>query len=111
MVSELKESSGRLEAIKKLLKPMAKKANQEEVLDGIMMLISEEVIERTLERLNPEARTSAARLLLKRADQRRVDRRLKALEAAVKKQPEGETERPWSAAEKQERIRQILGTE
>jgi hypothetical protein len=109
VISSLNMACGKLETVKDVLMPMAKAANQEYVLDRIMVLLSEEVIDRTLERLHPEARTSAARLLLKRADQRRVDRRLKMLEEERKNATPVETETGLTAEEKEHAIDQILG--
>jgi hypothetical protein len=112
MLGRLGGTCERFESYKKLLLPMAQNAHQEQLLDWIMMLICEEVVERTLERLNPEARTAATKLLLKRADQRRVDRRLDMVEAEFKKDASSvKRARKLTPNQKQERIRQILGTE
>lgn len=112
MVSRLNESCGKLERYKELLKPMAKTADQEHLLDWIMTLIGEEVIDYTLQRLHPEMRTAATRLLLKRADQRRVDRRLDMVEAEFKKgAPAAKSETGLTAEEKEARYKQILGIE
>jgi hypothetical protein len=110
IVSRVNESCGKLEIYKELLMPMAKAMHQEQLLDWIMTLISEEVIDRTLERLNPEARTAAAKLLLKRADQRRVDRRLDMLEAEFKKEtPPDKPGTGLAFEEKEARMKKILG--
>ena len=79
----------------------------EQILDRALELIGSEVIRRTLYRLNPGARTAAARLLLKRADQRRVDRRLDMLEADFKKGTEGKSS--LTGEEKEERMDRLFG--
>jgi hypothetical protein len=100
-----------IEDTNRRLRPYLKGAEGEQVLDQAMHLVGKEVIRRTLYRLNPAARTAAARLLLKRAEQRRVDRRLKLLEVEVKKDGSDDAKSGLTPDEKQARIRQILGTE
>jgi hypothetical protein len=109
MVSKLSVTCEKFERYRDLLAPMAKSAHQEQLLDWIMTLISEEVIDYTLERLHPEARTAAARLLLKRADQRRVDRRLDMLEEDRKKPAPRESQTGLTREEKEEAVDKILG--
>jgi hypothetical protein len=93
------------------LRPYLKGTDGEKVLDQAMELIGREVIRRTLYRLNPAARTAAARLLLKRADQRRVDRRLDMLEAEFKKDAPAKTGTRLTPEETEARYRQILSIE
>ncbi len=82
---------------------------QEKMLDEIMGMVGEEVIEKTLARLDPASRTAAARLLLKRADQRRVDRRQDFIEAQAKKKSEPPPPPPRLTEEdKQRRLKELM---
>ena len=109
MVLRLDGTTAKLEAAKEMLGPMAKAANQERLLDEVMTAISEEVIERTMERLNPGARTNAAKLLLKRADQRQVARRLDFLESRFKTVKPGKSASGDTPEEVERDVNQILG--
>ena len=73
-----------------------------------MALIGQEVIQRTLKRLNPGARTAAAKLLLKRADQRRVDRRLDMVDA-LNKGEESEVDTSLTPEGREAAVKRILG--
>ena len=94
------------------LRPYLKGTDGEKVLDQAMELIGKEVIRRTLYRLNPAARTAAAKLLLKRADQHRVDRRLDMVEAELKKDArEAKSDTKFTPEETEARYKQILSIE
>jgi hypothetical protein len=54
-------------------------------------------------------RTAATRLLLKRADQRRVDRRLDMVEAEFKKDAPNKTDIGLTPEEREQRMKQIFG--
>jgi hypothetical protein len=111
MLLSIEGSATIVERTRKELNALLKGTDGEKVLDRCMALIGQEVIHLTILRHNSEARNAAARLLLKRADQRRVDRRLDMLEVDLKKDAPGKTGPGLTPDEKQERIRQILGTE
>lgn len=83
--------------------------DQEQMLDEAMCLISKEVIEKTLQQLDSASRTAAAHLLLKRADQRRVDRHQDFVEAQARKKAEPPPPPPRLTEEdKQRRIQEVL---
>jgi phage FluMu gp28-like protein len=83
---------------------------REEWLDEIMDMIGQEVRQKTLRRLDPDGRTAAARLLLKRADQRRFDRHQEFIERQAKKK-EPRPRRVLTEEQKQRRIKEILGVD
>jgi len=108
-VDELSATAAFINNTNQALKEMVKGTNAEGVLDQVMMLLGQEVIYFTLKRLNPAARTAATRLLLKRADQRRVDRRLDLAEETLEKPGNEQAKSPFSATEKEAAVKQILG--
>ena len=78
----IEENVGRIEAAtataratRSILKKLVKGTDQEQVLDQAMTLIGQQVIEATLGVASATVKTSAAWMLLRRADQRRSDRR------------------------------------
>ena len=81
---------------------------EERMLDEIMEVIGEEVRHKSLHRLDPASRTAFARLLLKRADQRRVDRRQKFLEARARRIEAGPTRPHLTEEDKQRRLKELL---
>jgi uncharacterized protein YqfA (UPF0365 family) len=115
-VSRIEEEKAITRATQTLLKSMVNKTDQEMVLDQAMTLIGQQVIEASLELNGPTSNTAAAWLLLRRADQRRSDRRTAIFEAQAEKaaksqaQPEAKPATPvLSAEEKERRWRQIFG--
>jgi hypothetical protein len=108
----LQEVSGTVEVIegaRMALGPLVEGTAAEEVLDVVMALIAKDVIDKTLGKMDPAARTAAARLLLKRADQRRVDRHLKILEAKTAKEKPSRRARKATVEEKVAKVNQIFG--
>ncbi|MGA2175062.1 MAG: hypothetical protein ABSH38_08795 [Verrucomicrobiota bacterium] len=81
---------------------------QERLLDEIMEVIGEEVRHKSLRRMDPAIRTASARLLLKRADQRRADRRQKFLEARARRIEAGPTRPHLTEEDKQRRLKELL---
>lgn len=73
----------KIEASAKMMQAVRSKATKacpgqnEEVLDAICDLVGQEVIEKTVAGVDPKNRTAAARILLKRADQKRFDQKFK----------------------------------
>jgi hypothetical protein len=109
ILQEIEGTAAFVEETKYGLDALVKGTDAEKVLDRAMMLIGQEVIHRTLKRLNPMARTAAAKLLLKRADQRRVDRRLDMVEAEFKKDgPAAQPDIGLTPEEKRQRMKEIL---
>lgn len=111
MLDGLQESVGVVEQSKEILKPLIKDAADEKLLDQAMALITCEVITKTLKGLNPMARDSAARLLLKRADQRRVDRKLNLLESTLKKDGAKKDDSDLTPEEREAAVKQIFGVD
>ena len=95
------------EAVKNV-RAKAEARTQEELLDEIMDVLAQEVRHKTLKRQDPNGRTAAARLLLKRADQRRFDRHQSFLETQAKKK-EPQPAPVLTEEQKQQRIREIMG--
>jgi hypothetical protein len=95
------------EAVKKVRAKAGTRA-QEELLDEILEVLALEVRHKTLKRLDPNGRTAAARLLLKRADQRRQDRHQHFLETQAKKK-EPQPAPVLTEEQKQQRIKEIMG--
>jgi hypothetical protein len=108
MLMNLEGESSFLEKTKSALDAFVKGSDGEKVLDRCMALIGQEVIQRTLKRLNPGARTAAAKLLLKRADQRRVDRRLDMVDA-LNKGEESEVDTSLTPEGREAAVKRILG--
>jgi hypothetical protein len=97
------------EAVRKV-RAKAGTRTQEELLDEILEVLALEVRHKTLKRLDPNGRTAAARLLLKRADQRRQDRHQHFLETQARKK-EPQPAPILTEEQKQQRIREIMGLE
>lgn len=95
------------EAIKKVRAKTGARL-QEELLDEIMEVIAHEVRHKTLKRVDAAGRTAAARLLLKRADQRRFDRHQDFIERQAKKK-EPQPPPVLTEEQKQQRIKEIMG--
>jgi hypothetical protein len=72
-------------ATKAQLASLAKDTDQEQILDAAMAAMAREVLDKSLEAQDPALKKSVSRLLLKRADQCRLDRRLTLLEAEFEK--------------------------
>ena len=85
MVRSLDGMLESIRATKTRLAALVRDANQEELLDAAMAAIGREVVEKTLEGRIPAEQRITARLLLKRADQHRFDRRMTFLEAESEK--------------------------
>ena len=66
------------------LAALARDVTQEQMLDAAMGAIAREVLEKTLEGQDPATQKAATRLLLKRAEQHRFDRRMTFTEAGSK---------------------------
>ena len=62
-------------ATQSLLQKLVNQTDQEQVLDQALTLIGQQVIDAALDGHGPTCQTAAAWLLLRRADQRRFDRR------------------------------------
>ena len=69
-----------VEASRKPLSSLAKDRHQEQILDAAITLIGQEVIAKTLEGHGLSTQSAMTRIMLKRADQRRFDRRMRLLE-------------------------------
>jgi hypothetical protein len=69
-----------VDAGKTKLATLARDSNQEQILDAAMTLIGQEVIAKLMEGHGLAMPQAISRLLLKRADQRRFDRRMRLLE-------------------------------
>jgi hypothetical protein len=104
LLAELKADD---EEIKKI-RDNACSRTQEELLDEIMDSMAQEVRHKTLKRVDPSGRTAAARLLLKRADQRRFDRHQDFIEAQARKK-EPPPVPALTEEQKQQRIKEIIG--
>jgi hypothetical protein len=110
-----------IEATAKMMEAVRKKFSEnpgiladqaEGTLDTAVALIGQEVIEKTLAREDASGRTAAARILLKRADQKLNDRRIKLLEqrAKIADQAEAVTkDATLTAEERQRRMKEIFG--
>jgi hypothetical protein len=85
MVRSLDEMLETMRATKTRLAALVRDSNQEELLDAAMAAIGREVLEKTLEGQIPAEQRITTRLLLKRADQHRFDRRMTFLEAEFEK--------------------------
>jgi hypothetical protein len=83
-----------MRATKSRLSTLAKDSNQEELLDAAMAAIGREVIEKTMEGQTQAEQRTTTRLLLKRADQHRFDRRMTFLEAEFAKAKESQSAPP-----------------
>jgi hypothetical protein len=81
MVLGLDQMLTTVRATKEQLAALAKPSDQEQLLDAAMAAIGREVLEKTLEGQDASVQKAVTRLLLKRADQRRFDRRMTLLEA------------------------------
>jgi hypothetical protein len=84
----------------------------EQTLDTVCDLVGQEVLQKTLEREDPKNRTAALRALLKRADQKLTDRRVKLLEqeaAQAQKAKAVTADKSLTPEEKQLRLKQIFG--
>jgi len=108
MLDYLDAAVNKLEASKKRLGPLVSKRAQEKLLDVLMTLIAEEVMDSTMGHLNFKERSEAAKLLLKRADQRALYAKLDALKKEYRK-GEKKNAPPLTPEEKQVRMRQIFG--
>jgi hypothetical protein len=111
MVFHIEEEEELIEGIRAQLRTgKAMTREQERLLDETMIVIGREVMSKTLERLDPASRTAAARLLLKRADQRRVDRHQDFVEAQARKNEAPPAPAlPLTADEKRAAVKKILG--
>jgi len=101
-----------VEATAKMLEAVHAKLagrSDEATLDAAMELIGQEVIQKTLMKDDPKNRTAAARLMLKRADQRRFDRRMKFLEDQADKTKKVLADERLTPEEKQAKIKQVFG--
>jgi hypothetical protein len=110
MLQRLEGAITKLGAAKKLVGSTGRSVIQERLIDTILTLVAEEVIDQTRAGGNLEARTSAVKLLLKRADQRLIGRRLQILKMQVKKG--ATTSVPGSglpAGEREQAVNEILG--
>jgi hypothetical protein len=107
VASLLRELDSDDEAVKKV-RAKAGTRPQEELLEEILEVLALEVRHKTLKGLDPNGRTAAARLLLKRADQRRQDHHQAFLETQAKKK-EPQPAPVLTEEQKQQRIREIMG--
>ncbi|MGP8200003.1 MAG: hypothetical protein ACLQU4_10935 [Limisphaerales bacterium] len=85
-ISRIEEAKATMRATRNIIKSLVNKTDQEMVLDDAMTLIGQQVIDACLELDGPSSKTTAAWLLLRRADQRRFDQRTAIFEAARAKQ-------------------------
>lgn len=108
MLLNVQATAKMMEAVKHKVRRQAPD-QAEALLDLICDSIGEEVLRKTLEGVDAKGRTAAARLLLKRADQRRFDRRMRLLESKVERATRVTADRKLSPAEKEARFRQIFG--
>lgn len=76
VLSQVEAVAKMMEAVRKKATP-ALPAQSEATLDIVCDLVGQEVIEKTVSGIDGAGRTKAARILLKRADQKRLDERLK----------------------------------
>jgi hypothetical protein len=93
-------------------KELASGESIEETLDLVCDVVGQEVLQKTVEGADPKNRTAALRALLKRADQKILDRRVKLLEAqaAQAEKAKGVLEdKELSEAERAAKMRQIFG--
>jgi len=100
-------------ATQKLLKRLVKTTDQEQVLDQAMTLIGQQVIDAGLELDGASSNSTAAWMLLRRADQRRFDERTAIFEAQAGKGKKAEDDASLPAMsdeEKERRFSEIFGT-
>jgi hypothetical protein len=109
MLLNIEWSATIVERTTEKLKALLKGTDAEKTLDVCMALIGQEVITSTMQGLSQEARNAATRLLLKRADQRRVDRRLDIVESEFKKDAPARPDLGLTPEEKEERMKEIFG--
>lgn len=84
-----------------------KRIDEEQALDRCFARIADGEFDAQLKGMDPAV---VLRLLLKRADQRRVDRRIELVERSLKaNEPVKETKRKLTPAQRQEKVKQILG--
>lgn len=99
-----------MEAMKvKALGLFSKSEENEQLLETVIGLINNEVIQKTLEGEDAAGRTAAARLLLKRADQRRFDRRMEFLEKQKDDAKQVLGNQTLTPEEKDAKMREIFG--
>lgn len=97
MVRSLDGMLDTMRATKTRLAALVRDSNQEELLDVAMAAIGREVVEKTLEGRIPAEQRTITRLLLKRADQHRFDRRMSFLEAEFEKNQKAQAAPPNKA--------------
>jgi hypothetical protein len=109
----LETAAATLRATQKLLKRLVKTTDQEQVLDQAMTLIGQQVIDAGLELDGAASNSTAAWMLLRRADQRRFDQRTAIFEAQAGKGKNAGEDAPlpaMSEEEKEQRFSEIFGT-
>lgn len=102
VLAELEARARVCEGTHNALRPLVKGTDFELLLDECLFAIGQEVLLNTLNEVSPEERTAAARLMLKRADQRRVDR-------LHEEETKNATKPTLTPEEKERRVKQILG--
>ena len=78
-------------------------------IDLALSMIAEEVISQTLLQLDPKDRNASMRLLLKRADQRRWDRKMQFIEDQAKAPAAAAQPPPLTEDEKCAKIKAVFG--
>jgi hypothetical protein len=112
-ISRIEEARVTMRATQRLLKSLVNKTDQEQVLDQAMALIGQQLIDASLESDGPSSKSSAAWMMLRRADQRRFDERTAIFQAQAGKNKTDGEDAPLAAMseeEKEQRFSEIFGT-
>jgi hypothetical protein len=109
-VRKIEIATATFRATQDLLQNLVNKTDHEKVLDQAVTLIAQQVIDAGLDLDGPSSKTSAAWLLLRRADQRRFDQRTAIFEAqSGQAKKTAEKKPPLTEEEKEAKWRQVFG--